>query len=398
MKRQLIIITGIAAALLSLFSKEVMASGVGDGQAAKVKQYVKKQFDEFTAANKVHNALFQLHSDALELDQSLVYGQDHRGADLNKEVPFYIASIGKTFTATVMMQLMEEGRLQPDDLLVNLLPEKITSGLHVLNGIEFTDAITVHQLLNHTSGLADYFEDTPVQGANMMELLFESPDRFWQPVELMEFTKANFKPHFAPGEGYHYSDTEYILLGLIIEQLTGQALHDVFIERIFKPLDMRHTAMNLRSQPMDNTTSPFAPMYAGDHEISGLTSLSADWAGGGLTSTTGDLITFHQALISGKLISQDSYALMQDWISESTGTYYGYGLRKWELRELSQQLPQLTLIGHSGSTGSYMYYAPELHTYFSGTFDQTEALEQHIHFLLKVMTKLYSYNQTVKKS
>ncbi|MEM8894716.1 MAG: serine hydrolase domain-containing protein [Bacteroidota bacterium] len=397
MKRQLIIITGIAVALLSLYFDSLTANAQSmskNEEMARTEQFIQKQFNAFTSAENVHNAFFQLHSDSFNLDQSLVYGQDHEGVGLSKEVPFYVASIGKTFTATIIMQLIEEGLLESDELLVNLLPEKTTSGLHVLNGVDFTDVITVHQLLNHTSGLPDYFEDMPIKGANMMALLFESPNRFWEPEELIEFTKQNFKPHFAPGKRYHYSDTEYILIGLIIEQLTRQALHDTFTERIFKPLNMRRTAMNLRSQPLDRTTPVFAPMYAGGHEISKLTSLSADWAGGGITSTTSELITFHKALVAGKLISKEAYTQMQNWIHESQGTYYGYGLRKWEFQELSDQLPPITLVGHSGSTGSYMYYAPELGTYFAGTFNQTEQIDSHIHFLIKVITEL----STIKNS
>lgn len=79
---------------------------------------------------------------------------------------------------------------------------------------------------------------------------------------------------------------------------------------------------------------------------------------------------------------------MQNWTPESKGMYYGFGLRKFVLKELFFTLPDVTIIGHSGSTGSFMYYCPEWDTYLTGTFNQTEYLKEHVMFLAKVMTAL----------
>jgi D-alanyl-D-alanine carboxypeptidase len=150
---------------------------------------------------------------------------------------------------------------------------------------------------------------------------------------------------------------------------------------------MTHTSMHLRSEPIEST-STMAEIYVDDIDISGYTSLSLDWAGGGLLTTNQDLLKFHQALMSGKLISNNSLQKMQDFTKESQGMYYGFGLRKIELKELFFALPDVSLIGHSGSTGSFMYYCPEWSLYLIGTFNQTKYLKKHVRFLTKVMTVL----------
>ncbi len=89
-------------------------------------------------------------------------------------------------------------------------------------------------------------------------------------AELIQFTKQHFQATFKPGTDYHYTDTEYILLGLIIEQLEGKPLHQVFAERIFQPLNMTLSSMHLRSEPMASPNYPMAELYAEVYKISGL--------------------------------------------------------------------------------------------------------------------------------
>ena len=221
-----------------------------------------------------------------------------------------------------------------------------------------------------------------------MQQLVMEPDRFWEPLELIAFTKANFKALFKPGDGYHYSDTEYVLLGLIVERVSQMPLHAYFQKHIFKPLAMELTSMNLRSKPATKPDFPLAEIYAGPMELSSYQSLSADWAGGAIRSTGKDLNRFLKTLLNDDLLSEESRHAMQQWIPESQGTYYGYGLRKWNLAELDPSMPPFSLIGHSGSTGAFMYYCPELKVYLSGTFNNTEYLQKHIMFIAEVLISI----------
>tara|TARA_A100000171_G_scaffold42395_1_gene43774 strand:+ start:12066 stop:13223 length:1158 start_codon:yes stop_codon:yes gene_type:complete len=363
----------------------------GQGPQTRTK-LIKEVFHTYTQEEGVHNAFFQIESAELEINESFVFGAFKNGNKVTSNTPFYTASIGKTFTATAIAQLVDAGKLGFNDRVVDYLGDMI-SGLHVINEQDYTNELKIHHLLNHTSGLADYFEDRPKgDQPNMIQGLFVEPNRFWMPQELLTFSKENFSALFKPGSGYHYTDTEYVLLGLIIEKITGKKLHEYFEESLFKPLSLELTSMNLRSEPIQQPDFPLAEIYVGPTEISHFKSLSADWAGGAIRSTGKDLNAFLKALLNGDLIKGITLSQMQKWIPESKGTYYGYGLRKWVLNELSSELPKLTIIGHSGLTGSFMYYCPELDTYLSGTFNQTELLQNHIVFIAELLTKLKANN------
>lgn len=258
--------------------------------------------------------------------------------------------------------------------------------LHILDGIDHGGAITIAHLLQHTSGLPDYFSNQTLDGSpSIFDLIIAEPNHLWQPEEMIAFAKAHFQPNFAPGTAYQYTDTEYVLLGIIIEQLSGLALHDFFAQHIFIPLKMSHTHLHLRSEP-EQTTLRMAELYASHHELSSWNSLSADWAGGAIVATGKDLITFQSALMKGKLVSQTTLEAMQEWTDESWGMYYGYGLRKIELNALDADLPELVAVGHSGANGSLMFYCPDLDLYLAGTLNQLEASKEAVLLMAKVLS------------
>lgn len=370
--------------LLILFLTGLVLNGLAQSRPPSEIQLI---FDNYTKNGGVKNAFFRIESSDQSISQDLVYGKFTNGEKVTLNTPFYTASIGKTFTAVAIAQLVEQGKLTFDDLVIDHL-DSLVNGMLVIDGKDYISDLTLHHLLNHTSGLPDYFEDRPITGENMMQNIFKEPNRYWRPVELVEFTKANFSGHFEPGEGYHYTDTEYVLLGLIIEKVSGMPLHKYFQEKIFGPMSMQLTSMNLRSEPAGKPDFDMAEIYAGSMEISKYKSLSADWAGGAIRSTSQDLNVFLKSLLNGQLLSREILHKMQKWIPESQGTYYGYGMRKWVLNELDHTLPALTLIGHSGSTGSFMYYCPELDVYVSGTFNNTNYLQKHIVFLAEVLINI----------
>ncbi|MCR9052709.1 MAG: serine hydrolase domain-containing protein [Phaeodactylibacter xiamenensis] len=354
----------------------------------KAERKIEKLFQRELDKAKVHNAFLSVYAPGRGLQWTFTGGQFEDGSLVSPASPFHSASIGKTFTATLVMLLVEEGKLELDAPLSNYLPEDAYAGLHVWNGVDMTGQITIAQLLQHTSGLPDWFEDRPEQGMAFLERMLTEPNQFWTPQAILDYTRQNLKPHFPPGQGYYYTDTEYFLLGLIIERLYRQPLHEVLEAQILEPLQLTQTSMYFRSDPLDPYTGRMAELYADDMDISTFKSLSADWAGGGLLTTTDDLLQFMEALNTGKLINRSTYEAMQQWVPETRGMEYGYGLRKFRLRGLFPLLPDLTLIGHSGSTGSYMYYCPELEVYLAGTFNQTGYMKEHVVFMVKVLSVL----------
>ena len=162
----------------------------------------------------VHNAFLSVYSEKLEIDWNYSNGAFKNGEKVTKNNPFHSTSVAKTFTAVLIMQLQEDGKLDIDDPIAEYLEGDIIKALHVYNGIDYSKQILIKHLLQHTSGLPDYFMDTPETGSPFMEQLFTHPDRFWQPKELIDFSKSQLQAHFVPGTDYNYCDTEYVLLGL----------------------------------------------------------------------------------------------------------------------------------------------------------------------------------------
>lgn len=336
----------------------------------------------------VHNAFLGVYSPSHHIDWNFAGGEFQNGKEVTAENPFYCASIGKTFTATAIAILQEQNSLNFNDKISKFLPAEIIENLHVLDGTDYSQEITIAHLLQHTSGLPDYFEGKTIDGSpNAMQQIFRDSAKFWLPAEMIGLAKEKMKPLFAPGTGYNYSDTEYVLLGLIIENVSKMPLHHFLRLRIFEPALMQNTSMYLRSKPIKDTDN-MAEIWVGKYRIGRMTSLTADWAGGGLVSTAEDLTRFHAALNSGEIVSEPTLNQMKNWVAETQGMYYGYGIRKIDFKEMFHILPGLHIEGHSGTTGAFMYYCPQLDVYVAGTFNQTEEVRNSIVFLAKILSEL----------
>lgn len=377
----------IQALLLLLLS--IMLVGCSQSKPMdKAHAKTEKLFQKALNKADVHNGFLAVYSPSLGIDWNFVGGKFEDGTSVSSDHPFYTASIGKMFTAVAIAMLAENGKLSFDDRIANHLPDSIMNRLHVLNGVDYSRQIKISHLLQHTAGLPDYFESpTITDSPNVMALIFEQPDRLWEPWETIRFTKENMQPTFAPGKGYLYTDTDYILLGLIVERISEKVLSDFFRESIFVPLEMKNTFMNVRSEPIAPTAA-MAEIYIGDQEVSHYRSLSADWAGGGLISTTEDLIKFQYGLNEGKLVTDSILKSMQNWTPEMPGMEYGFGLRKISLRKLFPLLPKLTLIGHSGSNASFAYYCPEIDVYLAGTLNQSKQVKQSVMLPAKILAAI----------
>jgi len=210
---------------------------------------------------------------------------------------FRIGSITKTFTVTALLQLQDEGKLSLDDKIGKYI-ENVPNG----------DEITLRQLANMTSGLPSYTENE----AWIKEMLKDGT-RVWKPQELLD---AAFRmPILAkPGEQFHYCNTNTILLGLVIEKVSGMKLEDFFEKNIFKPLKLENTLL-----PQNNKIpEPFAHGYS-KQSLSGaeedVTLMNPSWAfsAGGIISTLQDLKIWAEALGTGKLLSKKGFEERLQW-------------------------------------------------------------------------------------
>lgn len=261
-------------------------------------------------------------------------------------------SVGKTYVAAVAMQLMHEGVLDLEARLSTYIGNEPW-----YTRIPNHETVTVRQLLTHTSGIVRYEFDP-----RFISDLVAAPEKVWQPEDRLAYLFDSEAP-FAPGEGWEYSDTDYILIGMIIEALTGNTYYDELRRRILGPLQLVHTV------PSDTRRVPgLVQGYAGvdnlfrvpdevivDGEF--VINPQFEWTGGGLASTASDLAMWAKALYEGKAFDEAMLPIMLDAVPARLGpnTQYGLGV-------IIRPTPLGPSWGHSGFFPGYlseMAYLPD---------------------------------------
>jgi D-alanyl-D-alanine carboxypeptidase len=314
---------------------------------------------------------------------------DAGGRPMTTDTPWFIASIDKTMTATVVLQLHEEGLLHIDDEMVEHLPRDVVAGIHVRRGNDHTPRISLRQLLGHGSGLADWLEDTPKGGKAFVEELRQRGDVGLELGTAMALVRR-MTAHFAPrpveqgGQRIRYSSTNYMLLNAIIEARTAKPLHEVFRERLFAPLGLRHTWLAGWHTAMDPTPAA-ADLWFGPGPLAIPKLVQSIHS---LYSTGSDLIRFMRGIVQGTAFRKpDTYALMTARFNRfgfpkdkaalrnpSWPIEYALGLKRFQIpRWLPPFRKMPAVIGHTGSTGSWLFHCPALDLYIAGTVDQGHA-------------------------
>ena len=307
-------------------------------------------------------------------------------APMAKDTPIYISSITKLYTATAIMRLYEKGALSLDDPMAKYLPEGLIRGIHVYEGKDYSSAITIKQLLSHTSGIADYYTEKPEGGGSLFDLILQEPERSWTVDETIERAQKDLKPNFPPGTEASYSDTNFQLLGKIIEAVTGKPLHIVYEEFFFRPLGLTHTWLIGRSKPQVAPSAKPADVFCKDMNITKTRANGAYWADGGIVSTVEEMIVFLKALNEGRIVTSDTLKLMHNWHKLHFPLQYGYGTMYVKFpRFMNMVMKVPPLWGHSGSTGSFLYYSEDLNLYLAGTIDQTESQSKPFRVMSKVI-------------
>ncbi len=339
-------------------------------------------------AGKKHNingSIFMMHSDSRNIHLKLSYSPDQSGMH-SPDRSFHVASIGKTFTSVLVAILVEEGVLRYEDPVSQYLDPDILEGLFVVKGTDYSSDVRIHHLLNHTSGAADFYTDKPGKGPTIMEMMVLDPDRMWTIPMVIGWTKDNLNAHFPPGEGFHYSDTGYEMLGLIIENATGKAFELNLHEKVFDPLGMKHSYLMFYSRPEEESQWPMCDLYYKGLNLTRTNSASFNRAAGGVVTNTEDLLKFIRAIHEYRIISKTSFELMQNWQKFGPGIDYGYGLMRFRFIGAPEKY---MILGNSGSIGTYMYYNPVLDTYFIGTFNHVNYQRQPIMLIFKIMRVVF---------
>lgn len=307
------------------------------------------------------------------------------GAALITAHPFRVASISKVFTATVVLQLVEDGYFSLDTPLSRLLDNSLLptgytlDDLHVINGVKSGGNITVRQLLQHTAGLRDYLADTPtVQDGNglfaqmLSDVLSNSgrglASRQWDGRALLAHyltTGLGRNALAAPGRQFEYSDTHYLLLGLVVERATGQSLTSQYRARIFNHLGMAHTWHEGFEIGRGTVAHHFyqLPAQGNNLDIAATPlSMSAAWASGALVSTGDDLLRFLHALMQGELFRERATLQQMQRISAASPNY-GLGLQRAVVNGRE-------MWGHAGFWGTLMLHDPAKDAYLVMSVNQ----------------------------
>ncbi len=312
---------------------------------------------------------------------------------MTKDTPIYIASITKLYTAAVIMRLYEKGALSLDEPMSKYLPAELIDGIHVYEGKDYSREITIKELLSHTSGIADYYTEKPKGGKSLFELVLEDPERAWTVEETIERAR-DLEPNFPPGTDASYSDTNFQLLGKVIETITGRPLHIVYEEFLFRPLALKHTWLVGRSEPQLAPSAAPADIFHGDMIITKTRSNGAYWADGGIVSTAEECIIFLKALNEGRIVSGDTLKLMHNWHKLHFPLQYGYGTMYFKLPRFINVLAKVPpLWGHSGSTGSFLYYSEDMDLYMAGSINLTESNSKPFRLMPKVMKTIHAWER-----
>ena len=326
------------------------------------------------------------------------------GAPMTPETPYCLASVTKLYIGAAVLRLEEQGRLSIDDPLTDHLPDELVSGLHRRRGQDRTADLTLRHLLGHASGLPEYLSEAPRGQKGLLDRVIEQGDLSWDTSDVIDMVRAARGAHFGPRsfDGHRhtvrYSDTNFQLLMAVIEAVTRRPIHEAFATLIYEPLGLTRTWHP--GTPPEASMPPAAVPWAGDEPMDRPLALRSFRD---LFSTAEETLRFLRALITGELFDDPATAerMRQHWnplgfslIPSAPGWPIEYGLAMMRFqapRLLKPLFPIPTLIGHTGASGSWLFYAPDSDLYLTGTVDQLTAPAVPFKKLPRLVRQIPSY-------
>ena len=297
---------------------------------------------------------------------------------ITSDMIFGIGSVTKTYIATLVMQLEDEGILSISDSLNHWLPSYPN----------INSTITIKQLLKHESGIYN-LTDSPL----FLEVLNNNLLHIWQDEEII--LNLVDKPLFQPGESYSYSNTNYILLGMILKKATGKSISTLLKDRILVALNLNHTFLAVEDSLKGNIAHGWLDVD-GDSEPDDFTDLfgqpnafySAIWTAGAIYSTAEDAAVFMKALFNGELVSSNSLHKMMDI---DTGSNNGLGLFGFIAPN------NISMMGHDGFTleySAFVYYDVLSKSTFSVLVNQRDFDQRSMMLIFEFIKILSEYIPT----
>ena len=319
---------------------------------------VSQHFGEAIAHPEIFEAALYVENDSGDYSEALAYNK-------NIDTPTIIASISKMFTTAIVLKLIDAEIISFDTKLADFFDKTTLNGLHVFEEGDYSKELTIANLLFMTSGLPDFF--SAEVGEMSMQSILEK-DRAISFEEIISAVKRE-GAHFAPdSDRAFYSDVNFDLLGVLIENLTKRPINDVFKKLIFDPLGMEASYV-----PTGDSTVPMT--YYGDKLVSRALYNKSCPASAGCVSTLRDLMTFSKAFWTGKIFAPDLLLSLAKYRRIQFGMFW-YGGGHMQLRPakiMDGFARDAELVGHSGSTGSFMYYYPMKRIHIVGDLTQVES-------------------------
>ena len=339
----------LALALSAFGQSAVTATG-----SNVLKKELQLKLDEWHKAGKFPGAtLGVVLPDGESFGLAVGYSDREAKTPMKPDDRLLAGSVGKTFAAATAMQLIKEGKIALDDKV-----EKYLGSEPWFARLPNAKDITVRQLMNHTSGLVRYeFKD------QFTKDLTANPEKVWKPAELVAYLLDGKAP-FEAGKGWDYSDTNYIVLGMIIEKVTGKRFYDEANKRVVKPLKLTNTipqdGLRLKGvvQGYAGSNNPFGGKDAMITDGRFAINPQFEWTGGGWATTSHDLARWAKMMYEGKAYSPDLLPQVLDGVAApmlGRETKYGLGV-------IIRKTTAGTSYGHSGFFPGYMtdmMYFPE---------------------------------------
>jgi len=348
--RRLILLLALSATALTASAQ---AQAIGTSSRV-LKDELQLKLDEWHKAGKFPGAtLGVVLANGQTIGLAVGYSDRTTKTPMKPNDRMLAGSTGKTFAAATALQLVKDGKIALDDKV-----EKYLGKEPWFSRLPNAKEITVRQLMNHTSGLVRYeFKD------KFTKDLTANPEKVWQPAELLAYL-LDEKPPFEAGKGWDYSDTNYIVLGMIIEKVTGRKFYDEANRRLIKPLKLTNTipqdGLRLKGV-IQGYAGPNNPFGGKDEMISnGKFAINPqfEWTGGGWATTSEDLARWAKLMFEGKAYDPSLLPQVLDGVAApmlGRETKYGLGV-------IIRKTAAGTSYGHSGFFPGYMtdmMYFPE---------------------------------------
>jgi len=320
---------------------------------------IEKLFKKLVNSKSIHECTMHIENANGDFNWNMGYG----GRTIDS--PMFLASVTKLFTTTCILNLKIQGKLAFEDNLSKYFSSEIIKGVHIYKGVDYSNDLTVGNLLFQNTGFPDVFS----VGKYPLHKKMVYEDFTATLEDYVKIAKDN-KKLFAPGSvgKAHYSDLNFEMMGKIIEKLENSSLHEAFKKYVFDPLELKNTYLP------ENEKDFIPNVYYKNIKMKCYKTIRSIPASGGGISTSNDTMKFLKAFFGGKLFEKGIFNELRKFATIQYGyplAQYGGGFMRLNISGIGTMFKcKGEMIGHIGMTGTYAYYYPEKDLYFVGDYNQ----------------------------